>query len=156
MNEIVFFITPNNSLITGIFSGLIGSILGFLANIYITNNNNKTKKEIAIINSNKDKQESENKQLLKIIRDLEKRLDELIEEIKFLEAQLENLEKINEDLTLEGYNKDRVIYQLEEVIKSFKTLFDVIYTQLQNVLKNDPDNMAVLNEVKRKFDTNGS
>lgn len=137
MEEIV---TPNPTLNYIIFS-VASAVIALIGNYLLKKSDNSTQVEVARINSS----EKEVQQLTQDLKDLEDKIQELSLDIINLKESLAEKSIIIMD-------KDKIIYQLEELLKRFKILFDITYKQLQVVLKDNQDGLVVLEEVKKTFD----
>lgn len=133
--------TPDNPTLNYIIASAISLILGFISSYLLKKNDNSKDIEIAKINSKEKEVEA-----------LKKDLETALVNIRELEEEIRNFKTENKKLTDSGFDKDRIIYQLEEILKRFKLLFDVTYKQLKVVLRDNEDGLVVLEEVKKTFD----
>jgi peptidoglycan hydrolase CwlO-like protein len=132
---------PTNPTLNYIIFSVASAVIALVGNFLLKKSDNNTKVEVARINSS----EREVEKLTQDLQDLERKIQQLSDDIISLK----------ESLTAKGkviMEKDKIVYQLEELLKRFKILFDITYKQLKVVLKDNQDGLVVLEEVKKTFD----
>lgn len=132
---------PSNPTINYIIFSVASAVIALVGNYLLKKSDNSTQVEVARINSS----EREVTKLTQDLQELERKIQELSQDIISLKEALAAKSVIIMD-------KEKIIYQLEELLKRFKILFDITYKQLQVVLKDNQDGLVVLEEVKKTFD----
>lgn len=78
------------------------------------------------------------------------------EEIKKqLKEALDNIDVITKKLKetkIESQDKDIIILEYKNLLKHFRVLVNILYKQLPDNVKNNPDNMVVLEHIQRTME----
>lgn len=126
--------TPANPTINYIIAASIGTILTLLGNFLIKRLDTSTTVKVAEINSNKESHEEIKKQLTDALNSI----DEINK--KLAESRIKN------------QAQSKIITEYKNLLKHFKVLVNILYKQLPEDVKNNPDNMVVIEHIQKSME----